>query len=538
MADAQSQESTEPTTRERIERAKSLALRARSYWKGTFLVLFVVVGATLAYALQIKRTYVSECVILVKPNLKTEEQESAQERAVRLAPKLRDTLLTRSRLEPIIREFQLYPTTVEHRSINDAVEEMGKHIGFKGRDSETFVISFEDDDPDRARVITQRLAETTMADFRRANASTTQQQADFLNNELSRAENDLEEANHALASFLAAHPEFAADNATSPFGGRPQAGTFPPPQALPAPTPAPSPNADPQLATLLRQKARLEAELRAAGQVTPPAPNETITSLTRARDEAARRVAQAQADLAEKRTRLTDQHPDMVAAKAQADTAAAALRTAEAQLEAAKSAQAPPTPTGAAQTELQAKLTELNGEIANRQRELARRGPSSPTVPAPSGAAGALPSARIEPVHPVVALETEWARLLRAVGDARAVQEDLRRRSERARLKASATEASRAGQMEIIDPAYKPTQPKKGRRNTAMAGFGLAFVLAIAYAAGRVLSDDTMYDPADVEALRLIPVLGVIPRLPPPPSAPATTGAIQPQGPEGVTRAG
>ena len=170
MADAHPQESTEPTTRERLERAKSLALRARSYWKGAFVVFVVLVGATLAYALQIKRTYVSECVILVKPNLKTEDQESAQERAVRLAPKLRDTLLTRSRLEPIIREFRLYPATVEHRSIVDAVEEMGKHIGFKGRDSETFVISFEDDDPDRARVITQRLAETTMADFRRANA--------------------------------------------------------------------------------------------------------------------------------------------------------------------------------------------------------------------------------------------------------------------------------------------------------------------------------------------------------------------------------
>jgi uncharacterized protein involved in exopolysaccharide biosynthesis len=543
MADAQPQDATEPSTRERIERGKVLALRARRYWKGAFAVFVVVSAIAVFLALQLKRIYASECVVLVKPNLKTEEQESQQEKAVRLAPKLRDTLLTRSRLEPIIKEYKLYPQTVENRSMVDAVDEMTKHIGFKGRDSETFVISFEDEDPDRARAITQRLAETTMDDFRRANMNTSQQQADFLSSELARSEKDLEEANRALASFLASHPEFASDAINSPFSPRNQAGSLPPTAAMPSAPSVPS-STDPQLATLFRQKARLEVELKAAGQVSAPPPNETLTSLTHTRDEAAKRAAQAQADLADKRTKLTDQHPDMIAAKAQAEAAASSLRTAEAQLEAAKKAQAGAAPAAGAGSDLQSKLADLNHEIAARQSEIARG--ARPATPAPTPASGSpaeIASAALAiPIHPVVLLETEWARLLRAVGDARGAQEDLHRRSERARLKASATEVASTGSMEIIDAAYKPTSPKKGRRPLAMAGLALAFLAAVAYAAARVLLNDTIYDPADVQALKLIPVLGVIPRLPPVPSSSGQgSTAMQPhnQGPQGVSpRAG
>ncbi len=544
MADAQPQEATEPSTRERVDRGKVLALRARRYWKGAIAVFVIISAISLLLALQVKRIYASECVVLVRPNLKTEDQENQQEKAIRLAPKLRDTLLTRSRLEPIIKEFKLYPSTVENRSMVDAVDEMTKHIGFKGRDSETFVISFEDEDPDRARVITQRLAETMMDDFKRANMNTSQQQADFLSGELARAEQGVEEANRALASFLASHPEFASDAMNSPFSPRGQGGAgvgmMPPTGAMP--TPSVPTSTDPQLATLYRQKARLDADLRAAGQVKAPAANETLTSLTKARDDAAKHAAQAQSDLADKRTRLTDQHPDMVAAKGQAAAAATALRATEAQLEAAKKAQAGVAPGPDAPADLQTKFAELNREIAARQNELARGARPAGGTPVTTAGSGTPFGAGAAVMHPVVLLETDWARLLRSVGDARAAQEDIRRRSERARLKASATEAASTGSMEIIDAAYKPTSPKKGRRPLAMAGLALALLAAAAYAAARVLLNDTIYDPADVQALKLVPVLGVIPRLPAvASSALSTSTAMQPhnQGAQGVSpRAG
>lgn len=542
MADAQPNDPTEQSPRERLERGKTLALRARRYWKGALLVFVIIAAGALVGAMQIQRVYASECVVLVKPAFKTDDQESPQDRAVRMTPKLRDTLLTRSRLEPLIKEFKLYPQVVDSHSMVDAVDEMTKHIGFKGRDSETFVISFEDSDAERARIITQRLAETTMDDFKRANMSSSQQQADFLSGELARSEQDLEQANRALASFLASHPEFASAGINSPFNPTGEKGGVPPGGVAGGAPPAPIPTStDPQLASLYRQRARLEAELKAATQTPPPAPNQTITSLTRAVDEAAKRVAAAQGDLADKRTRLTDQHPDMVAAKAQAEAAVAALSNAEAQLDIAKKAQggAPPSTVP---TEMQDKLTDLNREIGARQSELAKA--AATTTPAPTTAAAsasalaAAAAAGADLEHPVVMLETEWARLLRAVGDARAGQEDLRRRSERARLKASATEAASAGQMEIIDPAYKPTHPKKGRRNAAIGGLAFALLAAAAYAASRVLMNDTLYDAADIAALNVIPILGIIPRLPPAPQGGPTNTAIEPHGSQGVSRVG
>src|SRR5262249_41409832 len=98
---------------------------------------------------------------------------------------------------------------------------------------------------------------------------------------------------------------------------------------------------DPQLGVLYRQKARLEAELRDnSGAVVPgaPADGSRIGQLTSARDEAAKAAAASQADLAEKRTKLTDAHPDVIAAKSAAENAARNLHQAEVQLAAAQQA--------------------------------------------------------------------------------------------------------------------------------------------------------------------------------------------------------
>jgi uncharacterized protein involved in exopolysaccharide biosynthesis len=505
----------EPTPSERVARAKVLARRALAYWKMSAVLLVIGCGVALLVAMNVKRIYKSETVVLVKPAMKTDDrEESPSERTMKLAPKLKDTLLTRSRLEPIIKDFNLYPITVESKGMIDAVEEMRLHVGFRGRDSETFVISFEDEDQDRVKAITQRLADTTMEDFKKGNLSSTKTQADFLAAEEKRADDELEKSNHALATFLAAHPEFAADTLNSPFtpgrsagGGGGGGGVVP---NAPAASPN-SPNGDPALSSLLRQKARLEAEIRGAAQGgAVPAPlNESVATLTKSRDEAARRAAQAQADLADKRTKLTDQHPDIVAAKAQAESAGRALHVAEQQLDQARGGAAPVDTSGAS-PELQKKLAEVQGQIAARQGDLARR-------PAPAGSTRPEDKAvAAEPVNPLVALETEWARLLRGASDAKAKDEDLRKSLERARLKTSAAEMTGGDQMEIIDPAYRPTRPARGgRTNAALAGFSLALLAAVAHAFTRVLTNDTILDAVDLETLNLIPVLGVVPKLPP-----------------------
>lgn len=515
----------ERTPRERLDRFKALARRATAYWKMSALLFLIGAVVAVGVAMATQRIYRSECVVLVKPAMKTDDrEESPSERALKLAPKLKDTLLTRSRLEPIIREFGLYPKTVESKGMIDAVEEMRTHVGFRGRDSETFVISFEDTDAERARAVTQRLAESTMDEFKKNNLDTSKQQADFLTAEEKHAEEQLETANRELATFLAQHPEFAADTRVvagfggPSVGGAGAGGPGAPPAGALMPAMAPH-NTDPALASLFRQKQRLEQESHAGGAAGAAlVGNEGLATLTRARDEAAKRAAQAQADLADKRTRLTDQHPDVVAARAQVDSAAKALQAAEAQLETARKGQAAAAPSSEGPApELQKKLDDVNRLIAQRQSELAKTaGGGAGGVPAAGAAAGGTAKAAEsgEPANPLVALETDWQRLLRATSDAKSAHDDIVRRLDSASLRASAAEATGDAQMEIIDAAYKPTRPTRGgRTNVALAGLACALFIALGYAFARVLTDDTLIDAQDLEMLGVVPTLGVIPRL-------------------------
>src|SRR5689334_10067372 len=104
----------EPSPRERIARGRTLAGRALKYWKMSALLLIAGCAIALLVATRVKLIYRSECVILFKPAIKTserQEEESPSERAGKLAPKLKEVLTTRSRLEQMIKQYGLYPKT-------------------------------------------------------------------------------------------------------------------------------------------------------------------------------------------------------------------------------------------------------------------------------------------------------------------------------------------------------------------------------------------------------------------------------------------
>lgn len=500
----------EPSTQERVARARTLAGRALGHWRLALLLFVVGVAIAVGIAYNVKRIYQSRCVVLFKSGIRTDEQqETSAERAQKMAPKLKEVLTTRSHLETIINEFHLYPKTLEARGMLDAVEEMRTHIGFRGKESDTFEISFDNEDADITQKVAERLAEAMIGQFTSANVEAARQQADFLGQEENRSEEELEAANKALATFLGAHPEFAAEARDANRGAgipiMPNAGG------------SAASSMDPQIAALYRQRARIQAEMKAtsasaaAGSgapMTAPA-NRSIESLTKARDDAAKAAAVAQSDLADKRMHLTEEHPDVIAARQQADAAARALHIAEAQLASAQVHSGTKVPSGLDNDapapgnsgDMQKKLDAIAAQIYARQSNLAH--PTTPQASAPS-----------EPVNQLVALETDWQRLVRAMGETKSHQEDLRSRAERAKLQASAINSNGGDQMEIIDPAFRPMRPfKGGRTNAALVGLAVAGMAAIFYAFARVLFSDLIIDAADVDALHVIPVLGVLPKL-------------------------
>jgi uncharacterized protein involved in exopolysaccharide biosynthesis len=503
--------------RDRLARGRARIRRALGYWRGVAVLCAVGGALSVAFASRVVHAYRSESTVFARPRIRTDDRDDSSmspDQMLRQAARLKDMLTTRSRLETVIKRFHLYGETVAHRTMLDAVEEMKPHVGFRSLEGAQYVISFDGDDPDTVQKVTEYLSKSLIEDYAAADLEDLHREADFLAREEDRSLGGLEESTRALTVFLAAHPEFAmeAKQAASPFGVNPTAGI----PLMPKPNPLAAPVMDPELAALYRERVRLEGEVRAStvsdggvAQATASG-RELSVAIAQAQaqvEAAAKRVAEAQADLASK-SNLTDDHPDMRAARLTADAAARQLHEANAALASLQQRKATGAalPPSLAPPEIADKLRRIDGELAVRHAARARTSSSSAGEGAGSGPNPAVTA--------VVELETEWQRLLRALNEAKADHDDLKLRAERAKLALEAARAQASERMAIVDPPYRPTHPSKGgRANAAAAGLAMTLLLGVAYASARVALDDTLLDADDVEALGLVPVLGVLPEL-------------------------
>ncbi|WP_437290881.1 hypothetical protein [Sorangium sp. So ce406] len=529
--------STESTPRERLDRAISVLGRVRMYWRGVAAMIAVGLSISLALALTTKRVWRSEATLLYRETIQTgRDPQSSAARAARLGPKLKDTLTARGTLAGVIEEFGLYPEKTA-RSMVEAVEEMKNHVGFRAQSSDTYVISFTHDGPHVAQQVAARLTQILIEDYRRASVGAATMTRDFLREELAEASAKVDEASRALATFLARNPQFQWGLNDSPYAPAPQ--PLGPPGA-PAPASAriapaqPARPVDPQLAALERQLARVEA-LLGAGRSPSAAPGQplphTVVEAQRARDAAAAAVASAEAALAEKLTTVTPLHPDAIAAKRRVEAAKGQLAAAESALGLVRAgltevprdeARALTPPRRAA---LEAERSALHRQIAGLR---ARAGGGSaaaggearraPRAPAGSAADGEAPRGSREPDERaedrVIELETEWHRLRLDLERAREYLKTAQANERAANLSADAAEDKSETELDILDPAYLPSRPDRGRGRVLFAGAAVTFFFALGVAGARVLLNDTLYDGGDIHALGGPALLAAMPELP------------------------
>ncbi len=516
--------------RERLARLRALVRRGLAYSRGSLSILVVGSAVAVCVAKNTKPVYRAECTVFAKARIRTDDRDDgapSPDQVVRQGARLKDMLTTRGRLEMAIKTFHLYPETLSNRSMLDAVEEMKPHVGFRSLEGALYVISFDGHQPDLVQKVTAYLSDSLIDDYAAGDLDDLRRDADFLEKEEGASLAGLEASTRELTVFLAAHPEFAveAKQAAAPFG--PSAGAGIP---LMPRMPQGAPGADAELAALYREHGRLDGEVHGVG---PSRAGATVLSSSKQVDEslaqaqasvetAAKRVAETQADLASK-SNLTEDHPDMRAARMAADAAARQLHEAKltfASLQQLKESGGAPIDPALVPPEIAGKLRQVNSQIAARRSQLAR-----------SQGASAPPSRAASPeVTAVVELETDWQRLVRALGEARSHHDDLKLRAQQSKLALEAAHVQANEQMAVVDPAVRPTHPSKGgRTNVALTGLAAAFLLSIAYASTRVAIDDRLIDAEDIEALGLLPVLCVVPRLGP--LAPGPSG-----GPKDSTR--
>ena len=459
-----------------------LARRTLRFWRASLVTFVVVLAATVAVVAVMPKQYRSEAVVYYREGLQWATSEGTSPR--RVGQRLKDVLLARVQLAKVIDDLGLYKELVRAGRTADAVEEMRNAANFKVADGDVFVISFTGRSPAEAQRVTATLTDLLIGQNSRLRSQQAEVAREFLDAEKKRKADELAAKEAEQLRFLAKHPEFVQEQGPAVGVG----------VTLRARTrrsvDVAATKDDSALGALRREEQRLRRQLRSPGQV-PAAPQEP--ALAAAKTEADAKLAAAQRELADRRARFTEQHPDVRMAKAVVTSAEEAVRRATEALDAAQK----PIP----QEVLKDRLARVEKDISAYEREHPQ---------AKDARSDQVESS--EAAKRIVAVEAEWARLTREVAEARERLQQLDSQQFMASMTESMLTSGQTAQIIVIDPAFLPVHPiGLSLTKRILVGLAAALALGLGLALGLALLDDVIYDSADVERLQIAPILTDVP---------------------------
>jgi uncharacterized protein involved in exopolysaccharide biosynthesis len=482
--------------------AGSLFLRAvRAAWVGA-IVLAAGLAITAGWTLSAKRLFRSEAIFLFERGVSSASIGAGAEgdSPRQVGSRLQDMLVSRQRLDALVKQMKLYPRIAEHRGQLEAIEEMRKHINLAIRDGYAFRVSYDAETRELAQSVLDTLVKGVVDDDGQRRLRDAEETKEFLNTERKQADEALKTKESTLAGFLAQHPQLAAETGTTgaSTGGIIRA----------ADRDRAANGGGGEIASLELQAAQLEEALAAAGQsapgLPPPEPGADPV-LVSARSHALTELQNAQKDLADKQARYTNEHPDVKTALRHVADAEAALRRAELMLSEHRKSAATPSPAASASGEV-----EGGGRVAALRRALAAVRSQIASVKSRSAAPSEVPKS----VPSLVSIDTEWTRLTRDVAEARERQAQLEARQFQAQLAATLASAGQGARLVVADPPFRPTRPISGERSKIALVGGVASLLMALLAVAIVGAfDDRLYGATDVERVVGDAVVIVVPRL-------------------------
>lgn len=456
---------------------------------------------SLGFALTRGHRFESWAVLFYQERIQSSILSNRQEEVQRnLGDRFRELLLARAQLLQIINDPKLNPYPGVDPDL--AVDKLRAAVRFESRGGSNFRITFSDEDPDRAKGVTEKLTKLLQDKDEALRNDQAQMTVQFVTQQKEEASLELRKREQALAEFLAKHPEFAADaNQASGEG----AGI----RAIRNTAKVPVNTGNSRLYALERQRQRIQARLDAPPDAPPvrveaPRTPEKIAADAAVAD-AQRELASANKELEDALGKYTDKHP--AAIKAQERVAAAQQRLRHAQAAVPPDESIPLAPaTPADRSKLQKELQTLDNQIAEEQRN------SSKDKDKGSGAGSAAPVT--DSTNWVVELETKYADLRRQLNEQRERVGSLADSVFRAQIDASQKSAETGGRLSVIDPAFKPARPSgPGKTIFLLAGMVLFLALGGTLAIGLAILDDRLYRRDDIDNLG-IAVLAVIPSPP------------------------
>jgi len=482
------------------------------------IAILTVVGGPLAYgvSLVLPTKYKSQTTVLVQqPTVPSSivQPVDTTDLGQRLSS-MQQQILSRTRLEPIIRQFGLFPKEVDRKPMEDLVALLQKDIEVspiqpmaetQARNLPGFYVAVTLDNARSAQQVCTTVTSMFIEESLRLRQQHSEDTTQFLTQRLADSKAALDEQDKKLAAFKSAHmgslpdEEQANLNLLTTLTSQLDAAT----QALERA------QQDKSFAeSMLTQQ--LSAWKATQGGHDP----ETLET----------QLAAMQANLIILESKYTDDHPDVI--KAKEDVAALQKKIAE-----ANSSKTPNDGKAltnsvvepAAVSQLRAQIHNYDDVIAEKTKEQEQIHKQINTY-----------QARIQS-SPVV--EQEYKDLTRGYQTAQDNYSDLLKKRDDAAIATRLEQEQEGEQFSVLDPANFPDKPSfPNRLYFTVGGFGCGLAMGLGLAFLFEMKDTSMRTERDVEFALHLPLLAMIPAIDPL-HASANRRAISPASPRQLTQA-
>ncbi len=477
-------------TRREMTPADYIAMLRRRW---VLIVVLTVIGPPLAYGVAriLPAKYKSQTLVLVQPpsiSAKIVEPVDTVDLSQRLAS-LQQQILSRSRLEPIIRQLGLFPKDINRVSMDGLVARLQKDIEVTPiqpmtdttRDLPGFFVNVTMGNPRTAQAVCSAVTNMFIAESIKVQNQRSAQTTDFLSQQLADAKAALDAQDAKFAAFKMRYIGTLPDQEQTNLNLLTSLTT-----QLDAATQA--------LSRAEQDKSFAESMLNqqlAAWQASQVGENP---------DTLQQQLAALQTKLAGLRAQYTDEYPDVI--KTKADIAALKKRMAAGN-------SAPAAPKDAKNLVEPQQIAQLRAQIHAANQTVAEKLKEQQQIKKQI----ALYQSRVQ-ASPVV--EEQYKELTRGYQTALDSYNDLLKKRDASVMSQTLTQQQEGEQFTLLDPANLPDKPSFPKPPLFAAG-GLAAGLGLGLGLAFMLEmqDTSMRNERDVEFVLHLPVLAMIPAVEP-----------------------
>ncbi len=186
-----------------------LEIGLRRKWYIVIPLVLCAVGSFAVYKC-LPKVYKATTLILVQPQRVPESyvQTTITDSVAGRLSTISQEILSRTRLEKVMKEFNLYSDILNDLSLEEVVEKMRKAIEVKvqtnpqnERAQNSFSVSFEGKDPKTVMMVTNKLASLFIEENLKVRESQAEKTAEFLSKELMGMEEQLKQKEHLIRNF-------------------------------------------------------------------------------------------------------------------------------------------------------------------------------------------------------------------------------------------------------------------------------------------------------------------------------------------------